>query len=353
MINIDNIRIDSRPDFSRFLKILRRNELPDRVPFYELFSNIHEKLIGNRIKKSECRDDVEYNFKICTCYNERLGYDYLEIFSPHYLPSAAHKKTEEGRGFVQGEDSLVSTWEEFEKYPWPDLKNIKWDNFKRAGDYLPEGMKCIALSPGGIEEAVILNIMGYEQLSVAIYENPELVKNIFDNVGAFMEYLFKGYVSFDFVGAVVISDDLGFKTQTMLPPKVLREYIFPWYRRIIKVAHDAGRPVILHSCGNLREIYEDIIEMGIDAKHSFEDVILPVWEFKKIYGRRITALGGFDVDKICRMTENEVRKHTRFIIDNAAKEGGYAIGTGNSVADYINVENFLAMLEEAFLYGKY
>ena len=79
----------------------------------------------------------------------------------------------------------------------------------------------------------------------------------------------------------------------------------------------------------------------------------PVWEFKKAYGNRITALGGFDVDKICRLTEPEVRKHARFIVDNTAKEGGYAMGTGNSVANYVNIQNFLAMLEETFNYGKY
>lgn len=168
-----------------------------------------------------------------------------------------------------------------------------------------------------------------------------------------MEYLFKGYVSYDFVRAVIISDDLGFKTQTMLPPESIRKYIFPWYKKLIKIAHDSDRAVILHSCGNLKEIYEDLIGMGIDAKHSFENVILPVWEFKKIYGNRITALGGFDVDKICRDSKDEVVKHTRFLIDNCAKDGGYAIGTGNSVADYINVENFLTMLEEAFNYGVY
>ncbi|OGF50622.1 MAG: hypothetical protein A2231_11580 [Candidatus Firestonebacteria bacterium RIFOXYA2_FULL_40_8] len=353
MLTLDNIKIDSKPDFQRFLKVLKRTGKPDRVPFYELFSNIHEQVVGDKVKKSECKDEAEYLYKLRSFYNKRLGYDYLEVFSPYYLPSAAHKKSDEGRSFTQAGDSMVSTMEQFEKYPWPDLNAIKWDNFKRAGDYLPEGMKCIAMSPGGIEEAVILNIMGYEQVCTAMYEDPALLKKVFDKVGETMEYLFKGYVSYDFVGAVIISDDLGFKTQTMLPPKSLHEYVFPWYKRLIKIAHDAGRPVILHSCGNLKEIYEDLITMGIDAKHSYEDVIMPVWEFKKTYGNRITALGGFDVDKICRLTEPEVRKHARFIVDNAAKEGGYAMGTGNSVANYVNIQNFLAMLEETFNYGKY
>jgi hypothetical protein len=43
------------------------------------------------------------------------------------------------------------------------------------------------------------------------------------------------------------------------------------------VAHEAGRPYILHSCGNLSAILEDLIEdVGTDGRHSFEDVIEPV-----------------------------------------------------------------------------
>lgn len=350
-INIDNIKIKSKPDFNRLLKVLKRDGKPDRVPFYELFSNIHEKVVGHIIKKKDCKDEQDYTYKMLAYYNLHLGYDFLEHHSPYSLPSAERDKGEGNISFAQGGASLVGNWEEYEKYPWPKYETFDWKKFERIKDYIPEGMKCIPLLPGGVEENVILNIMGYEKLCMALYEDPKLVKQIFDNVGALMVHLFEKYVSYDFVGAVIINDDLGFKTQTMLAPDTVREYIFPWYRKLVKVAHDAGRPVILHSCGNLKEIYEDIIDVGIDAKHSYENVILPVWEFRKIYGNRIASLGGFDVDKICRDSKEEIIKHTRFLIDNCAGNGGYAIGTGNSVASYVNVENFLTMLEEAYLYG--
>ncbi len=352
MLTIENIGIKSKPDFNRFLKVLKREGKPDRVPFYELFSCIHEKVAGHIINKNDCKDEVDYWYRLRAIYNERLGYDYFDIFSPYKFPSGVHAVSESGIKFAQGGDSLVGTWEEMEKYPWPDVSKIKWDDFERVKSFIPEGMKCVAMSPGGIEEAVLLNIMGYEKLCMALYEDPKLIKEIFDRVGSVMEYLFKRYVSYDFVGAVVISDDLGFKTQTMLSPDAIRTYIFPWYKKLIDIAHNAGRPVILHSCGNLREIYEDIIGLGVDAKHSYENVILPVWEFKKIYGKRITPLGGFDVDKICRDSKEEVIQHTRFLIDNCAQDGGYALGTGNSVADYINIQNFLSMLQEAYNYSK-
>jgi hypothetical protein len=79
-----------------------------------------------------------------------------------------------------------------------------------------------------------------------------------------------------------------------------------------------------------------------------EDAILPAWEMKATHGDRIAVLGRFDLDKLCRITEPEVRKHTWFLIDNCAAGGGWALGTGDSVANYVPVSNFLAMLEEGF-----
>ena len=79
--------------------------------------------------------------------------------------------------------------------------------------------------------------------------------------------------SIDVVGALTLGDDMGFKTQTLLSPAVYREYLFPWYRKLVETVHSHGKPIILHACGNLSEVMEDIIGCGWDARHSFEDVI--------------------------------------------------------------------------------
>ena len=97
---------------------------------------------------------------------------------------------------------------------------------------------------------------------------------------------------------------------------------------------------------------EDIIACGWDARHSFEDAIEPVWEAKARWGGRIALLGGFDMDKLCRMSVREVRRHTRLLIERCAPGGGWALGTGNSVANYVPVENFLAMLGEGLAAGR-
>jgi uroporphyrinogen decarboxylase len=89
-----------------------------------------------------------------------------------------------------------------------------------------------------------------------------------------------------------------------------------------------------------------IDDVGIDAKHSFEDVIDPVASFRQRYARRVAVLGGADVDYIARHTPDEVRRYSRAVLESCAPEGGYAFGTGNSVVNYLPVENYIAMLQE-------
>jgi uroporphyrinogen decarboxylase len=103
---------------------------------------------------------------------------------------------------------------------------------------------------------------------------------------------------------------------------------------------------------------DDLIDdVKIDAKHSFEDEIMPVAEAFEKYGRRVAILGGIDVDFLVRSGEEAVRRRVRETLD-ACMGGtggggfgtGYCLGTGNTVANYIPVQSFLAMLDEGRRY---
>ena len=74
-------------------------------------------------------------------------------------------------------------------------------------------------------------------------------------------------------------------------------------------------------------------------------------EFKRRYGDRIAVLGGVDVNKLCILNETNLRDYVRKILDECMPGGGYALGTGNSVTNYIPVENYLAMLDEGAKWG--
>jgi len=92
---------------------------------------------------------------------------------------------------------------------------------------------------------------------------------------------------------------------------------------------------------------DDLIrDVRIDAFHSFQDVIIPISDFLGRYGGDTAALGGVDMDKLGRMEESDLRAYVREILDNCMP-GRFALGSGNSVANYIPVRNYLAMVDEA------
>lgn len=184
-------------------------------------------------------------------------------------------------------------------------------------------------------------------MSYAIYEVPRLIQDMFDRVGEILMKIFENFTEFKNVGALALGDDMEFKTQAMISPEMMRKYVFPWQKKIVEIAHKNNLPFVLHSCGQLKDIMEDLIDYArIDAKHSYEDAIMPVTEAKKKYGEKIAILGGVDVDKLSRWSEPEIRKYIRDIIDKCAPVGGYALGSGNTIANYVKVENYLAMLDE-------
>ena len=149
-----------------------------------------------------------------------------------------------------------------------------------------------------------------------------------------------------------VADDMGFKSGTLISPDDLREFVLPWHKAAAEITHAAGRPYLFHSCGKIEAIMEDLIEgVRIDAKHAFEDTIESVVEAKASYGDRIALLGGIDMDFLCRASEEQIRTRVRDTLKLCLPGGGYCLGTGNSVANYIPLDNYLAMIDEGRLYG--
>jgi uroporphyrinogen decarboxylase len=97
---------------------------------------------------------------------------------------------------------------------------------------------------------------------------------------------------------------------------------------------------------------EDLIEdVGIDAKHSFEDTIQPVEAFSERYGKRIAVIGGVDIDLLSRGSEEQVRARTRQILRACTPSRAFILGSGNSIANYVSPQNYLAMLDEGRRYN--
>ena len=362
-----NIFYPPNPDFSRLRQAVLCHGGPDRLPLIEV--NIDDEILSalleervqnhgyvNRLVQqagSLNRVESERYVRQQTKAYYHLGYDYVVL--PAYLPMAtrmvvgqdtASLVRQKGRAWVDETRGPITDWAEFERFGWCRVEDIDFFQIEYAAGILPDGMGLMVRTRGVMEW--LMRLMGFEVLGYAIADDPELVKAISNRVGTLVVGLVQQLAQMDGMSAIVLYDDMGFRTSTFLSPADLRKYVLPWTRRCAEVTHAHGLPFILHSCGNLEGIMEDVIgDVRADAKHSFEDVILPMPEVKARYGQRIGILGGVDMHILAAGTEEMVRAATRQAIHTCAPCGGYAFGSGNTIANYIPLGNYLAMLDEA------
>jgi uroporphyrinogen decarboxylase len=276
----------------------------------------------------------------------RAGYDYVTLPASDFgFPSPARARA---KSISQSGHGVIANRVDFQNYPWPDPDCFDYTRLITLAPELPAGMQFVTNGPGGVLENII-TLLGYETLCLMTAEEPDLLDEICAAVGSRILRHYERCLEIPAVGAVIVNDDWGFAQQTMLSPADMRRYIIPWHRKMVQAIHAAGRPAILHACGNLREVMEDIItDLRYDGKHSYEDKILPVEEAYEQYGGRIAILGGFDLDFICRSTPEQIQARVRAMLARTKGRGGFAIGTGNSVPDYVPLENYLAMINCAF-----
>jgi uroporphyrinogen decarboxylase len=212
---------------------------------------------------------------------------------------------------------------------------------------LPDGM-CIIGSAGFAHFAEHLSwLMGYETLCLALFDQRDLVATIRDRLIGIYRVMLERILQFKRVKIIWGSDDMGFKTGPLISPSDLREFVLPGHKLMAQMSHVAGCPYLLHCCGDIHAIMPDLIDgVRIDAKHSFEDTIEDVIVAKQRYGNRIALLGGLDMDFLCRSDKAQIRQRVRRTLEQCLPGGGYCLGTGNSVANYVPLDHYLAMLDE-------
>lgn len=335
------------PNFENMLKVLRR-EVPDRPVLYEFAMNgdIYERLTGRALPKNA---DIYETQKWMIDAFAAGGYDYAPIPASgfHFLPDDFEGHTK-GASRSLNEKFVFTDSESYEGFKWNEPKDYEDDRVERAAKMLPDGMKLKVKGPGGVMENLI-DLIGFDNLCYMLYDEPELVEEVSEQIGKRLYQYYEPIVQNDAVGFLCMNDDWGFNTQTFLAPKDLRKYVFPWNKKIVDLAHKYNKPIMLHSCGYFTEVIDDICDdMKFDARHSYEDNIMPVEEAYEKYHDRIAILGGIDVNFICRETPENIYRRSREMLERTADRGGYALGSGNSIPAYIPVDGYMAMVKAAW-----
>jgi uroporphyrinogen decarboxylase len=351
------------PDVEALIALVRREKTAARVHHVELFldGEIRDVICKHyELDRGLNSSDPHYGLKREINIHRFLGYDVFRVgvihknlFRMAFIDAGdttaigAQQRGE--REWTEEHQGPIQSWEDFEKYNWPSVSDIDFGPLEWLDRNLPDNMGVYDLTAHILE--MITFLLGFETFAYKLVDDPDLVDAIGQKVGEFYVQYTAALCDFSCVPLVWGSDDMGFRTGTLASPDFLREKVLPWHRKCAEVAHERGRPYLLHNCGNLEAIMDDLIDdVRIDAKHSFEDNIMPVTEACRRYASRISILGGIDVDFLCRSDEQAIRKRVRETLDICMQYTGYCLGTGNTVANYMPFEHFLVMIDEGRRY---
>lgn len=342
-------RKEFQPDYKQIEMVLY-NKRPNRLPLYEhhIDTPFIEKVRGKSINIEGNRPiDYENYYKQVISFWKDMSYDAFDF-------EAAICEVFPGHGAIMGGmKGPIQTRDDFNKYPFDEIPEIFWKTYtphlEAIRKVMPDGMKAYGGCGYGIFESSE-DLVGYEYLAVLQYIDPDLFRDLFVKIGDLYEDLWGEMIKrySDLFVFYRMGDDLGFRTSTLLEPDTIRTYILPQYKRVINLAHNDNKKFLLHSCGNIFEIMEDILETGIDAKHSNEDEIAPFEDWIEKYNERIGLFGGIDVNTLCLSSYDEIysavlEKGRRY----RAISKGFGLGSGNSIAEYVPIDGFMAMVDAA------
>ena len=357
-------------DFEYLRKVLMREVSEGPVPIIELavdgdpmsevtglptpFSSLLDMMdfveSDGSINQDSLRKGIQIN-DLSLAFARAVGYDYVTVIPAILIPRTKANISREVPGQVkqrswQNEHAgLIPDRAAFEAFPWPQTSGLGIVSIDYIVPQIPEGARIMVFYMGIFED--LRALMGFEQMAIKSIREPGLIGDILEKLTVIAETELDKIAAHPAVGAVFYADDMGFNTGTMLSPAFFKEWVIPRQKRIADIVHKHGKPFLLHACGQVDTLMEDLIEVvGIDGYHSFEDNIEPVEEFYRRYHDRISVLGGVDVNLLSHGSREEVRARCRQILDACGPGGGFAMGSGNSITNYCKIENYYAMLDE-------
>ena len=356
-----------QPDFDYLRRVLMRETTGGPVPIIELLADVEimSETTGVDFPAGGLQEFLEMDSEpteesiqlglrlidLSVKFSEAVGYDYatmtplIPIRRTPMQPKENPQQDGKVRAWQNEHQGLIMNRDDFDAFEWPDVDSVNMLPIEYCATRIPEGMKVMVFIFGIFED--LRTLMGFEQTAFKSLEEPELCDDILEKLTVLEEVAIDKAAAHPAVGAIFYSEDMGFNTATMLSPGWMREHVIPRHKRLADACHKHNKPFLLHSCGQVDALMEDEIEVvGIDGRHSFQDNIEPVEDVYRKYGERISILGGVDVDLLARGTTDQVRERTRQILEVCAPEGGFCMGSGNSVNNFCKIENYYAMLDE-------
>jgi len=210
---------------------------------------------------------------------------------------------------------------------------------------------------GGVIEPneCLTRLVGQENAMLWMGEEPERMGAVIGRIGAFYLEVAKAEIeaAAGQLDGLVVWGDVAYKRGTFMSPRYWREYFGPWLRRMTELAHANGLPVIYHSCGNVRAIIADFVDMGIDAANPLEvKAGLDALELRREFGHRIGLCGNSDI-RVWEGGDHDAIRREVLRKLNAGKGGGYIFQSDHSVTSGVSGRTYDGIVKLVLEFGTY
>ena len=188
-------------------------------------------------------------------------------------------------------------------------------------------------------------LMGMENVLAAMITNPEELEELYDKICNYYLRLLDIVLEYD-VDGVQFGDDWGQQKGLIMGPDHWRHFIKPRMARLYAKVKEHGKYLIQHSCGDCREIFPDLIEIGLDCYNTFQPEIYDIAEMKALYGDKITFYGAISTQQtLPYMKPDELQAEIVRIMKVLKENGGLIIAPTHGVPFDVPAENIMAMAE--------
>ncbi|MHB8522952.1 MAG: uroporphyrinogen decarboxylase family protein [Limisphaerales bacterium] len=248
------------------------------------------------------------------------------------------------RFFEAGDNQIAGVGDGFQRNspPWFDTVKSLRPDFPVYGSMI-EVSECLT------------RLIGQENAMLWMGEFPGRMGAVINRIGEFYLEMAKAQIAAGsgLLDGFVIWGDVAYKKCTFMSPTYWREYFKPWVARMAAHAHAHGLPVIYHGCGNVKAIFADYIEMGIDAYNPLEAKAgMDVVDLRRQYGHGIGFCGNSDIQVWETGDRDAIRREVLRKL-NAAKGGGYIFQSDHSVSSSVSGPVYDYIVELVREYGKY
>lgn len=234
----------------------------------------------------------------------------------------------------------------FGRYLFPEInKELAIEQCRKLEQYPRNTFRIFSIVGSYYERA--WSLRGMENILMDMIMNEAFTEELFERILNYNMELLDLVLEYDFEG-IYLGDDWGQQKGLIMGPEMWRKYIKPGMKKMFEKVKSKGKFIILHSCGDLREILSELVEMGLDVYNSVQPEIYNLKEVKREYGQHLTFYGGISVQQLLpHGTVSEVREKVREVLKIMGRQGGYILSPANAVTPDIPVNNILAMTETA------